>query len=370
MKKEKKKIIFSSYDDIGNPFYAGGGAVAIHQVASKLSKMFDVTVITGNYKGAKNEKKDTIFYKRIGPSFLGPKLSQLLYYFLLPRYVNKEKFDIWIESFTPPFSTACLQLFTKKPVIGLVHMLSGQDMERKYKLPFQFFEKKGLKTYKYFIVLQESSKRKIAKINNAAQIFVVPNGIHTVKQTNEQKKKNYIVFIGRLEFNQKGLDLLIDAYHLIAKKTKANLLIAGSGPLRDELLIKNRIRKYGLENRIQLLGKVVGRQKDELLRDCSLVVIPSRYETFSLVALEAMSYGKPIVSFSIRGLDWLPAECVKKVTPFNSKELGESMYTILQNKRLQRNMSLAGKAIVKRYSWRNIVERYKEIILKISSYYA
>lgn len=358
----KKKIIFSSYDDIGNPFYAGGGATAIHQVASRLSDTYDVTVLTGNYKGAKNERKDTILYKRIGPSFFGPKISQLLFYFILPWYVRKEKFDIWIESFTPPFSTSCLQLFTKKPVIGLVHMLSGSDMERKYKLPFQFFEKKGLKTYKYFIVLQEAIKKRIETINKSAQIFVIPNGIAAVYENFEKDSGNDIVFIGRIEYNQKGLDLLIDAYHTIASKVTANLIIAGSGAKQDIFLLKKKIKEYGLEKRIVLIGKIKGKAKDSLLRNCSLVVIPSRFETFSLVALEAMNYGKPIISFAIKGLDWLFAECAKKITPFDTKSFGQMMYTILNDTKLQNEMSVAGRRIAKRYSWENIIEEYKKVV--------
>ncbi len=365
--KERKKIIFSTYDDIHNPFYGGGGALAIQQITLGLSSSFDITVITGNYKGAQNKIVDNVFYKRIGPTFLGPKTSQLIFYFLLPFYVKKELFDIWIESFTPPFSTSCLQLFTRKPVIGLVHMLSGRDMERKYKLPFQFFEKKGLTTYKYFIVLQESIKQRIEIINKKAQIFVIPNGVKTVKQTKGQKTKDYIVFMGRLEFNQKGLDLLVDAYHTIASKITTKLIIAGSGSVNDEALLQKRIRKYGLENKIGLIGKVNGVEKDILFRNCRLVVIPSRYETFSLVALEALSYGKPIVSFAIRGLDWLSSRCAKKVKPFDIQQFGEMMYTVLHNTKLQQKMSTAGISVSKQYNWEKIIEQYKKIFTEVIS---
>lgn len=364
MKRKKKKIIFSSYDDIGNPFYAGGGAMAVHHIASKLASSFTITVITGNYKRAKNRMIDGVQYKRIGPSFFGPKLSQLIFSFLLPFYVMKESFDIWIESFTPPFSTSCLQLFTKKPVIGLVHMLSGQDMHRKYKLPFHRFEEKGLTTYNYFIVVRESAGKFIEQVNKKARIFIIPNGVD-FKKNSKSKKQNYILFIGRLEYNQKGLDVLIDAYQHISEKITAKLIIAGSGTAKDEMLLKEKIKTYKLEDRVVLIGKAEGAEKDALFRGCSLVVIPSRYETFSLVALEAMSYGKPIVSFAIRGLDWLPKNCVIQVPPFDRKQFGEAMYQVLSDSSIWKKMAMAGQKIVKKYSWESVVAKYKQAISKV-----
>lgn len=362
---KKKKIIFSSYDNIHNPFYAGGGAVAIHQVTTRLAVIFDIIVITGNYKGAKNRKIGNVFYKHIGPSSFGPKFSQLLFYSILPFYVMKEQFDIWVENFTPPFSTSCLQLFTGKPVIGLVHMLAGRDMERKYKLPFQLVEKKGLALYKYFIVLRETTKRTIEKFNKQAQIFIIPNGVDQVNNLKKSTKDPYILFIGRLEFNQKGLDLLIDAYHTIASKIEEKLLIAGFGTEKDEKRIKQRIMQYGLEQRILLVGKVTGNKKDNLLRNCALVLIPSRFETFSIVALEAMSYGKPLVSFAIQGLDWLPTDCAIKVKPFDIKQYAESMLILLTDHNLRKNMSLLAHKKSLEYSWKNISDAYKKTFLSV-----
>lgn len=367
MSQEKKKIIFSSYDDINNPFYGGGGAVVISTIAAKLAPVFDITIITANYKGAKNKTENSVTYKRIGPSFFGPRMGQLLFCFLLPFYVKKEKFDLWVESFTPPFSTTCLQLFTKKPVIGLVHMLAGLDMERKYKLPFRAVEEQGLKTYKYFIVLRERTKLLIQNFNTHAKFFIIPNGVDAPKQMSDIKNDDYILFLGRLEFNQKGLDLLIDSYHKIASKVSTKLVIAGSGSPQDEAQIAKKIAEYGLQDRISLVGKVEGQQKEKLLRECRLVALSSRYETFSLLALEAMSYGKPLVTFVIQGLDWIPVGCAIQVKPFDTDEYASALYRILTDKQLQEKMSAAGIKKSKEYTWDTIVERYKQAFLTVLS---
>jgi len=356
-----KKIIFSTYDDINNPYYAGGGAQAIYEITKRLAHFFEITVITGNYRGAKNTNKEHVFYKRIGPPFLGPKFGQLVYSFLLPYYVKKESYDIWIESFTPPFSTSFLPLFSKKPIIGLVHMLPSEDMERKYKLPFQAIENAGLKIYKKFIVLSDVFERKIRKINKNAEISIIPNGIEKIIFTKKRTDEEYILFLGRLEFDQKGIDLLIDAYKKISTKINARLVIAGSGSARDTGLTEQKILQSGLQDRIHLMGRVSGTKKNMLLKNCSVVVVPSRFETFSTVALEAIAYGNPLVSFAIEGLGWIPTKCAIKVKPFDVQALSYAILRVLTDKKLSNSMTKADKVAVKQFAWNRVVKQYVDL---------
>ena len=301
MIKEKPKIIFSNYDDLKNPDYGGGGAVAIHEIAKRLTNKFEVTVITGSYEGAAEELVDNVLYKRIKTHYFGAKIGQLIFHFLLPFYATYQKYDLWIESFTPPFSTSFLPIFTSKPVIGLVHMLSGEDMSRKYKIPFYLIEKIGLKTYGHFIVLNEETKAKIKNINRKSRIKIMPNGVHLPRMLKARDKK-HILFIGRIEVNQKGLDLLLKAYSLISEKINYKLAIAGTGIDNELNKLKNMIASLNLKDRVEMLGRIKGAKKDDAFKKAAFVVMSSRFETFPLVALEALSYNLPIVSFNIGGL--------------------------------------------------------------------
>lgn len=365
----KKRIIFSSYDDMQNCFYGGGGAYAIHEISKRLSSKYSVMVLTGNYPGAKNIVKDGVFYKRIGPSFVGPRLGQLLFHFFLPFYVRKERFDLWIESFTPPFSTSCLQLFTKKPVIGLIHMLSGKDMKRKYLLPFDLIENLGLKTYREFIVLTEDIKQEVRKSNSQANITLIPNGVSLPEKTVRRKKRivadPYFLFIGRLEYNQKGLDLLVDSYAKIAQKTTAKLVIAGSGRAQDISLLKKNIKRFHLEKQVVLLGRVTGETKQVLFQQCAAVIVSSRFETFGMSALEAMSYGKPLIGFAIDGLQWIPEKGMLKAAPFDTDQLSRLMQQLLVDKKQESRMSRFSTAFVHTYAWDVIQKQYESLIRRI-----
>src|SRR5215469_4268838 len=147
MHNKKLTIYFSTYDDIKNPYYGGGGAIAIHEVAKRLIKTHSVTVVSWNYSGKKKEVIDEVTYERFGNPFLTPKLAMFFYQLYLPYYARSKQFDVWLESFCPPFTTAFLPQFIKQPVVGIVHMLAAEDMERKYKLPFHLVQNKGIKLY-------------------------------------------------------------------------------------------------------------------------------------------------------------------------------------------------------------------------------
>lgn len=370
-RRVRKKLIFSSYDDIYNPFYAGGGAQSIHQIAKRFTSEFDVTVITGKYRGAKKTIVDHVHYKRIGFSFLGPRIGQLVFSILLPFSVKKEQFDLWIESFTPPFSTACLQLFTKKPVIGLVHMLAAEDMERKYKLPFGTFERFGLKTYKYFITLTNVFLDKIEQSNKEAMITRIPNGVEkeVVNSSKSPTGKQYLLYLGRIEINQKGLDLLLRSYQKLSRTSDVQLFIAGSGFYREQKKLEELIKTMHLQEKVTLVGKVEGRKKIALLQHATAVVIPSRFETFCNVALEAMAYGKPIIHFTIPGLTWIPRTCSIRVKSFSIQAFYQAMENVVVEKTLRQRLAAGGRKEVRKYSWDIIFTKYSEVVHYILSDY-
>jgi phosphatidyl-myo-inositol alpha-mannosyltransferase len=361
-----KRIIISNYDSIKNPFYGGGGAYAIHEIAKRLVDEFEVLVITSRYPNSKDEIVDRVFYKRVGLSASYPLLAQLVFQFSLPFYVLKYRntFDIWIESFTPPFSTACLQLLTKRPVIGLVHLLGAKDMSRKYHLPFELFEHWGVKTYRDFIVLNESVRRKIREINPNARISVIPNGIDryltNIKLHNKEKK--HILFIGRLDIQQKGLDILLEAFGKIYKHTKYNLIICGSGYDKTKEELKTKIQSLHLEDRVKLVGYVTGDKKAKMFANAVVMAMPSRYETQPLTLLESFSFGLPVICFDIEDLNWLSQDYSVKVPAFDVGLYAEALLQITNSEKMRGEFSQRVKQYSKQFDWDVLAEKYKKLI--------
>lgn len=360
-------IVFSNFDDRNNPYYAGGGAISIHEVAKRLAQHSRVIVVTGNYPGARDVRYEGVEYRRIGPSILGPRISQLAFHFLLPFAARRVPHDVWIESFTPPFSTSFLPLWTRKPVIGLVHMLSGRDMTRKYHIPFTLIENTGLRLYRHFIALTETSRDDILSKNPRANVAVIENGVYPPKNANNVRSSEgkHILSLGRIEIDQKGIDLLLEAYRKEAANDSTPLVLAGSGAPKDIARTNALICKHRLEGKVLMPGRVDGEEKEELYSHSVIGLMPSRFETFSLVLLEMMSYGIPVVCFDIPGFSWAPEDAVLRVPPFDVDRFSDAIRALWEDGELRAKIGSAARAYALQNDWDNVAERYAAFIRKI-----
>ncbi len=131
----------------------------------------------------------------------------------------------------------------------------------------------------------------------------------------------------------KGVDVAIDA--LAHVRAPARLVIAGDGPERDALRARAARRAPGspaapaAPGSIELLGEVDTRRRDQLLREASVVVVPSRVtaggrtEGTPAIALEALAAGVPVVASALGGLRELPA--ARLVPPDDPYELARAI---------------------------------------------
>jgi glycosyltransferase involved in cell wall biosynthesis len=246
-------------------------------------------------------------------------------------------------------------------------MLASGDMIRKYRMPiFGAIESWGLKLYRNLIVLSGAEAEKIKAVNPDAEISVIPNGVTLTKKPVTKTVKKHILFLGRIEIDQKGLDLLLEAYTKIAGRIKYPLIIAGSGEKSEKNKLDLMIEKSGLKNFVTIAGRVEGEEKEKLLAGAVFVVIPSRYETFSLTALEAMAAGTGIITFDIEGLKWIPETISVKASCFDVSELSSLILGLSTDERKLSLMGKAGKDYVRKFDWEQIADKYAKCILKTS----
>src|SRR3989338_1037107 len=369
MKNNKKSlIIISTYDDIKNPFYGGGGAIAIHELAKRICCKYSIRILSWNHSGKTRENIDGVDYERFGLKFLHPKLSMLVFQLALPLIIIFKKYDLWLESFSPPLTTSFLPLFTKNTVVCVVHMLAAEDMQRKYKLPFHLIENIGIKKYKNIIVTSKSLKEKVLRINSKCSVAVISNGVDKVNNR-KFSYKNYILFLGRIEINQKGIDLLIPAFKKFneEKKYAYKLIIAGFGDPKELKKLKQIVDKFDIDKYVIFEGRVSGRKKETLLNYAACAVIPSRFETYSLVGLEAMAHGLPIVCFDIKGLSWIPGKAAKKVRAFDTDKLSKAISQVVSDPLLRNYMKIEGIKYARKFTWNSISKLYDDYIRHVTA---
>lgn len=146
------------------------------------------------------------------------------------------------------------------------------------------------------------------------KVSIIPIGIDrnsleihkpTIDQINNKfKDKKIVLSIGRMSY-YKGFEYLIEA----AKSFNSDvvLIIIGDGELKSKL--EEKVQKYRLSEKVFFLGKVSNIERNCYLNLSKLFVLSSIYKTeaFGVVQLEAMAFGKPIVSTKIpnSGVDWV-----------------------------------------------------------------
>ncbi len=356
-------IVISSYEDVKNPNYGGGGARAIHEMAKRISLNFRVKVISWNHSGVKKELIDNVYYEHIGFKRINPKLAQVVFATLLPFLVVTQRFAVWIESFGPPFTTAFLPLFGRKNIVGVMHMFAAAEMKRKYKLPFGLIEKMGLRMYKNIIATSSAFEHKIHQISPNSKIAIIENGVEKVK-AHTGKRKKQILFLGRLEVEQKGLDLLVEGFKKFSNTKQGEgykLIFAGNGTPNEFNKLKHLVREAGIRKSVIFAGRVEGKQKEKLFESSKCMIVSSRFETFGMVALEAMAYGLPVIAFDIDGLTWTPKDAVVKVPPFDTDALAQAVENIVDES-MAKVVTQKGINFARKFTWEKIAIKYESYL--------
>ncbi|MEM0333734.1 MAG: glycosyltransferase [Candidatus Aenigmatarchaeota archaeon] len=172
------------------------------------------------------------------------------------------------------------------------------------------------------------------------------------------KNRKIVLYVGRLVY-YKGIEVLISAVPFLPENII--IFIVGDGPLKNPL--KKKIKKLKLKDRVFLLGKLSNSKLASCYRICNIFCLPSLYKTeaFGLVQLEAMSFGKPIVSTKLPAsgvcevnIDGETGLCVE---PGKPEQLAKAILEILENETLYLKMSQNAQKRVKLFHKKNIVSK-------------
>ncbi|MCA1971273.1 MAG: glycosyltransferase family 4 protein [Caenispirillum sp.] len=291
------RILHVDPDDIDNPL-SGGGPVRTFEICRRLARRHDVTVLTPTFPGSTAEKvREGIRYVRLGRRIGDHGSSHhITFFFALPRAIRRFDHDLLVEDFMPPASVTMTPLVCRKPLIASVQWFFAESLSRQYHLPFYLGERYGIRMYRNFVVLTRAMQELIQSRHPRARCEVIPNGVDAaLYDIAPRYDGDFILYIGRIDFAQKGIDLLIEAYARVPEDVRLPLVMAGDGFEMDRL--RTTIASLGLTNWVRLEGKVGAAQRAELLRDCRYVCIPSREETFGMVILEACAAAKPVIVF-------------------------------------------------------------------------
>lgn len=357
------RILHLGFEDHRRPG-SGGGALRNHEINRRLVAMgHEIEVVAARYLGATTRREDGVVYRHVG---LGHEYftSLLSYQAALPFVVGKASRrslppDLIVEEFAPPWSTLGVPRWTRIPTVGMVQGYFAAEKAKQYHVPTRLLvgmERWGTRGHTQLIALSADLASVLAGVAPDAEVHQLGMGIDhraldaALAIAPVVRVPRQIVFLGRLEVDQKGLDLLVEACQGLLVEEDAHLVIAGDGRGRESL--KRMIEHTDFSERVRFVGRVGGPDKWRLLAESQISAVPSRYETFGLSALEALACGAPVVGFAIDSLrETVPTGTGLLVTPFDVDALRNALRALLRDPARSSALGAAGRTFSAGFSW-------------------
>lgn len=215
-----------------------------------------------------------------------------LFYFLFFAW----KSDVVHIHSPNPLLEICSFFIRKKKVVTF----HAEVVRQRAFLPFyRLLQKAFFHSVECVIV---GSKSLAKKISERQKVAIIPFGI-SQKRFDDQRVASlkvrygsFALFVGRL-VSYKGIPVLLESMRELSEKgISLNLVLVGAGP--EEENWKKLVASYGLEKRVFFLKEIPESELGDFYAACEIFVLPSitQAEAFGMVLVEAMSFGKPIIS--------------------------------------------------------------------------
>jgi D-inositol-3-phosphate glycosyltransferase len=193
-----------------------------------------------------------------------------------------------------------------------------------------------------------------------AKVIAVPHGVDTRQFRPSQDGHKNVLFVGRID-PIKGIHLLIDALRLV--KQDINLTVVGGASKTAATL--DEIKTYAADLPVDFVGKARHEELASYYKKAAMLVVPSFYESFGLVGLEAMASARPVVGFLHTGLRETVSDDAGLLVEMGVRNLAKAIDVLLRDNQLCRRLGNRGRAKALSYDWSNIAKKYKSIYERI-----
>lgn len=314
-----------------------------------------------------------IYLARISKAFLysPPKEMELIYIpsdFLIDLLPG-----LWWKRKSPKARVVvCLFLIAPNPLRGYRY-----GYQRGWTLPtprsFLFFASQRLAFVfirlfadKVF-VLNPLDKKILEKHGLAEKVEVIDMGVDLEEfvRTPSPAKVYDACFLGRLH-PQKGIFDLIKIWKRVCQeKPKAKLALIGGGSEEFKKRLNDSIGKERLTKNISFLGFKMGEEKIKSLKQSKIFVFPSFYESWGMVAVEAMAAGLPVVAYDLPIFPKIFSQGMVRVPIGDRQAFAKWILRLLKDEAFYQKKKKEAKEQAEDYDWRKVAEREMRLFPKV-----
>jgi len=274
------------------------------------------------------------------------------------RVLRQGRFDVVHiqEPGSLGLSALCAAAITRIPTVGALHftpdqvarMTTGGKSNALIRTIAEFYIRIVYRKYAAIMVPTQTFVDYLHSLGIRVRTQVVSNGVNTATYTPPRtprkatKSKMQLLYIGRLD-KDKNVMTLIEA--LQYADPSVTLIIAGSG--KDKQLLVDRARALGVEQRIIWKGTITEEQMITLYRQVDGFVIMAEFEIQSIVTLQALASGLPVLGARAGALPELihDGENGYTLAPHDAKGLGQKMNYLLTHPQVRVRMGEASRTI-------------------------
>jgi len=215
------------------------------------------------------------------------------------------------------------------------------------------------------------------------KLVMVPNGVNAEVYAKTESwdlsgfrgkfalpEEKIVLFVGRL-VHEKGVHVLVNAVPKVLGKVNAKFIIVGNGYMKEQL--SNIVKNIGLAHKVMFTGFVDDETLRKLQKCADVSVVPSLFEPFGIVALEAMAAKSPVVVSDTGGLSEIVEHDVTgvKVYPDNPDSLAWGITKVLLDEAYaNRIRTNAYKEVQEKYDWYKIAQQTKAVYEAVLNEYS
>ena len=360
------RVLHFIYDDPANPWVAGGGAVRVYELYRRLAARVDATVVTGNYPGAAAGLQGGVRYLRLGST--GPyALSRLTYARAANALLRTAVYDAAVfdfSTYTPIFMP------TGRPVGITVHHLSGPTARERWgpvlAPGIAALERAMIRRATRLSATSAATHGLLRELAPGIPIDLVYAGVPDELFDSPRNPEDFLLYFGRLDIFQKGLDTLLEAFAELRRARPAlELRMAGRG--KDAERVRAMACSLGVEDGVRLLGSVSEAERQALFAGAAVQLMPSRFEGFGMVAAEAMAAGVPLVAAAAGSLPEVVDDGGVLVPAGDARSLARAAAVLLDDVEAREARSAAARRSAERFRWGAVADRHLEFLERIAA---
>jgi glycosyltransferase involved in cell wall biosynthesis len=225
-----------------------------------------------------------------------------------------------------------------------------------------------IKLGKNIHTVSDTSKRDLEALCTKCNKIVIPNALNLEYyniEANNITYDNFILFIGRLVY-YKNLDLVIEALKLLKRKRDTKLIVLGDGPMRSTW--KSLVNRYHLDDNVEFKGVVSHGEKIHYLSKARAIVLPSIFEGFGIVVLEAWALKKPVIVADVEPLNKLVEDGLNGFVakPNDPRKWAELISRLMSEEDLARKLGENGfQKLLREYTIQKTVKQFENVYIKL-----